>query len=355
MLDNSGNDARVLLNNKMDTNMQENSRTPTDSQSGLLEHDKVLLSRLQLFRNCDLDSSDMAHLLSLCNYRTLQEGELLLSKETENEKLYVLIKGRLVITLTDREDSLLTIVEPGECVGEMSIIERRAPSADVHAAELATVLEIGQETLWRMVSASHEISRNLLYIMSERLRYSNLVIADSFEMQRKFQRYAYTDSLTGLHNRGWLDDMFAREVSRTERESLPLCLIMIDVDHFKGFNDTYGHLAGDQALIKVGESIRQPLRPNDLVARFGGEEFSVLLPETKIEHAKIIAERLRERVYQTELGIIDGQLLPKVSISLGVTEYRPNHTLEELIAAADVAMYQAKQNGRNRVQIARPS
>ena len=317
-----------------------------------IEHDKLLLSRLQLFRNVDLHAPDMDELLSLCHYKQLKDGEELLSKNKENEYLYVLMNGRLVITLTDHEDSLLTIVEPGECVGEMSIIERRPPSASVVASEKATVLQVSQEVLWRMVSASHEISRNLLYIMSERLRYSNLVIADSFEMQRKFQRFAYTDSLTGLHNRGWLDDMFAREVSRTERDNLPLCLIMIDVDHFKKFNDEYGHLAGDQVLVTVGENIRKPLRPNDLVARFGGEEFSVLLPETKLEHAQIIAERLREKVCKATPGIVDGQEIPGVTISLGVTEYKPNYTLETMIASADVAMYQAKQNGRNCVQLA---
>jgi len=328
------------------------SENQTVMPSAAIEHDKILLSRLQLFRNVKLQTPEMEHLLSLCQYRVLKEGEELLSKNKENEFLYVLMNGRLVITLSDHEDSLLTIVEPGECVGEMSIIERRAPSASVSASEKATVLQVSQDILWRMVSASHEISRNLLYIMSERLRYSNLVIADSFEMQRKFQRFAYTDSLTGLHNRGWLDDMFAREVSRTERDNLPLCLIMIDVDHFKKFNDEYGHLAGDLVLKTVGENIRKPLRPNDLVARFGGEEFSVLLPETKLEHAEIIAERLREKVSNAKHGTIDGQKIPSVTISLGVTEYKPNYTLETMIASADVAMYKAKQNGRNCVQLA---
>ena len=332
--------------------MLSESENQTVMPNTATEHDKLLLSRLQLFRNVDLHGEEMDELLSYCRYRELEVGEDLLSKNVENEFLYVLMSGRLIITLSDKDDSLLTIVEPGECVGEMSIIEKRAPSASVSASEKTTVLQIAQDTLWRMVSASHEISRNLLYIMSERLRYSNLVIADSFEMQRKFQRFAFTDALTGLHNRGWLDDMFAREVSRTERDDLPLCLIMIDVDHFKKFNDEYGHLAGDQVLVTVGENIRQPLRPNDLVARFGGEEFSVLLPETKIEHAEIIAERLRERVSNAIPGVIDGKEIPGVTISLGVTQYKPNYTLETMIASADVAMYQAKQNGRNCVQLA---
>ena len=316
------------------------------------KHDKQMLSRLQLFRNVDLDNPEVSELLDQCPYRSLETDEVLLSTDKVNRHLYVLVSGRLVIQLGPYEEIPLATVEPGECVGEMSIIDERAPSAQVRASEPTIVLEIEQEILWRLVSVSHEISRNLLYIMSERVRYSNLVIADSLEMQRKYQRYATIDALTGLHNRGWLDDAFEREIKRSERDNLPLSMIMIDVDDFKQYNDTYGHLAGDQVLVTVGENIRKPLRPNDLVARFGGEEFCVLLPETKLEYAVEIAERLRERVSKADPGIIDGKQLPKVTISLGVTEYKPGYSLDTMIASADVAMYHAKQNGKNRVQVA---
>jgi diguanylate cyclase (GGDEF)-like protein len=234
----------------------------------------------------------------------------------------------------------------------MSIIDSRVPSALVRACEDTTVMVIEQDTLWRMVSESHEIARNLLYIMSERLRYSNLVIADSLEMQRKYQRYATTDALTGLHNRGWLDDAFDREIQRSERDQLPLALIMIDVDDFKQYNDVYGHLAGDRVLVTVAQSIRHPLRPNDLVARFGGEEFAVLLPETTLENAVVIAERLREHVSKADPGVVDGKQLPQVTISLGVAKRFPQYSLDMMIAAADVAMYHAKRNGKNRVEVA---
>jgi len=321
-------------------------------ETSTVEHDILLLSRLQLFRNVEMENSALLELLSQCNYRTLAKDEIILSTEAENHYLYILLKGRLVIQLAAHEDIPLATVEPGECVGEMSIIDSRVPSAQVRASEETQVLVIEQDILWRMVSVSHEIARNLLYIMSERVRYSNLVIADSLEMQRKYQRFASTDALTGLHNRGWLDDAFDREIQRSERDELPLALIMIDVDDFKNYNDDFGHLAGDQVLITVANAIRSPLRPNDLVARFGGEEFAVLLPETSVKNAKIIAERLRKRVSKADTGKLDSRQLPAVTISLGVAGRQPGYSLDMMIAAADVAMYHAKRNGKNRVEIA---
>jgi len=317
-----------------------------------VEHDKRILSRLQLFRNVDLDSPVLDALLNQCKYRELEDGDSLLSIDKANHHLYIVVRGRCVIQLGHYDEVPLGTVDPGECVGEMSIIDSRVPSASVLATESTRVLEIGQETLWRMVSHSHEVARNLLYIMSERVRYSNLVIADSLEQQRKYQRHATIDALTGLHNRGWMNDTFARELQRAEREDLSLCLMMLDIDNFKKYNDNYGHLAGDRVLISVGEAAIAPLRTNDLFARYGGEEFSVLLPETTMEQAVIVAERLRQRISETDPGILDGVPLPKVTASIGVAEYRPGYTLETLVAAADVAMYHAKNNGRNCVKIA---
>ncbi len=317
-----------------------------------IKHDMSLLSRLQLFRNVDLDSPALLGLLAQCDYCQLNTGEVVLSTEAENHHLYILLKGRLAIQLSPSDDIPLATVEPGECVGEMSVIDNCVPTTQVSALEDAQVLVIDQEILWRMVSVSHEIARNLLYIMSERVRYSTLVMADSLEMQRKYLRFASTDALTGLHNRGWLDDAFDREIKRSERDQLPLSLIMIDVDNFKNYNDDYGHLAGDQVLVTVAEAIRSPLRPNDLVARYGGEEFAVLLPETTVNNAKLIAERLREHVSATDAGMLDDKPLPKVTISLGVAGRQPGSQLDTLIAAADVAMYHAKSHGKNRVEIA---
>ncbi len=316
------------------------------------EHDMHILSRLQLFRNVDMENTGLMKLLLLCKYQQMETEQVVLSAQKTNHFLYILITGRLVIQLGKHDDLPLAVVEPGECVGEMSIIGSRTPSAQVRTLEPSTLLVIDQDILWRMVSVSHEIARNLLYIMSERVRYSDLVIADSLEMQRKYQRFAITDALTGLHNRGWLDDAFDREIKRSERDQLPLSMLMIDVDDFKQYNDAFGHLAGDKVLIAIAKAIRKPLRPNDLVARFGGEEFAVLLPETKVENAAIIAERLRLNVSKVDMGMLDDKLLPKVTISLGIAGFEPDFELNTMIAAADVAMYHAKRNGKNCIKVA---
>ena len=314
------------------------------------DYKRSLLQALELFQGVRPD--DVQDLLQRCDRRDLGAGELLLSPGAKNEYVFIVLSGSLNVHVGSPAGPILATMETGACVGEMSIIDSRVPSAQVSASEDTEVLVIEQDILWRMVSVSHEIARNLLYIMSERLRYSNLVIADSLEMQRKYQRYASTDALTGLHNRGWLDDAFDREVKRSERDQLPLALIMIDVDNFKSYNDDYGHLAGDQVLITVADAIRTPLRPNDLVARFGGEEFAVLLPETTVENAKIIAERLRKRVSEADTGTLDNEDLPKVTISLGIAGRQPGYSLDMMIAGADVAMYHAKRNGKNRVEVA---
>ncbi|MDH3343071.1 MAG: GGDEF domain-containing protein [Gammaproteobacteria bacterium] len=318
----------------------------------LSERDKRILSRLQLFRNVDLNNPAFNELLNQCSYRELKSGDALLSIDKENHYLYTVISGRCVVQLGHSDETPLAIVEPGECVGEMSIIDSRVPSAAVYAEESTLVLEIEKEMLWRMVGISHEVSRNLLYIMSERVRYSNLVIADSLEQQRKFQHHATIDALTGLHNRGWMNDVFEREIKRAERENLSLCLMMLDVDHFKKYNDDFGHLAGDRALISVAEAAKAPLRTNDLLARYGGEEFSVLLPETSMEQAVIVAERLRERISRADPGIHDGVQLPKLTVSIGIAEYKSGSSLKTLVASADVALYQAKNSGRNCIKIA---
>lgn len=310
----------------------------------------TLLRRLQLFRNVEIDS--LSECISRCTFREMKKGEQLLSPEVENTNVYLMISGRMEVYLDLDEATPLTVVEPGECVGEMSIIEGKNPSAYVITSELSQVMEVSQDVLWEMINSSHQVTRNMLHIMSLRVRFSNVVIADSLGNQKECMRHATIDALTGLHNRRWMDSMFEQEFIHAKRESLALSLMMLDIDYFKNYNDEYGHISGDKVLSSVADVLRGGLRPNDMIARFGGEEFAIMLPETNLQTAIDLANSLRKRVEQAKVKNDNGDLLPIVTMSIGVSaigeiDRENENTLIELIAASDEALYRAKKAGRN--------
>src|SRR2546429_686542 len=167
------------------------------------------------------------------------------------------------------------------------------------------------------------------------------------EGQGELERLSVTDALTGLYNRRHLMGTLANEVQRSRRLRRTFSVLLADVDHFKQYNDTHGHLGGDAALVKVAEILRKMTRGVDSVARYGGEEFVVMLIEAPIATAAAVGERIRARVAAEEFS--GG----KMTVSVGAAEY-PTHgdTPEELIASADAAMYEAKGEGRDRVMVA---
>jgi diguanylate cyclase (GGDEF)-like protein len=240
-------------------------------------------------------------------------------------------------------------MELGACVGEMSIIEDRDPSAYVIGAEASHLLVIHQSTLWAMVDASHAFAKNLLVVMSERVRSHNKVIAENYGEIRKFERHATTDALTGLGNRHSMEASFPREIQRCVHDGLPVSMIMIDVDNFKEFNDKFGHVAGDRALMAVSRTLRQQFRPNDVLVRYGGDEFAALLPGVDCEKAMVIADRVRRAVSgDTEEGD-DSMIQIPIRISMGVAALQGEGSLNDLMRRADAALYSAKRAGRDTV------
>jgi diguanylate cyclase (GGDEF)-like protein len=165
------------------------------------------------------------------------------------------------------------------------------------------------------------------------------------------------DGLTGAFNRRYFSEQFPREVLRAKRESTALSLLMIDVDHFKHYNDRYGHQQGDECLITVLEKIQDSIRrPADFTARYGGEEFAVLLPKTEFVGARLIAERIRSAIAGLELIADDGSV-HAVTVSIGMDTLRPGASSlgpEEFLKRADLALYDAKHQGRNRVRSFEP-
>ncbi|HEX7236185.1 MAG TPA: GGDEF domain-containing protein [Gammaproteobacteria bacterium] len=310
---------------------------------------RSLLQGIALFRGIDTDS--LSDLLPQCGRIDVQKGHVLLSPERENHCVYVVLSGRLTVHLGSLDAPKIADLGPGSCAGEMSLIEDKDPSAFVVANETSHLMVISHTLLWRMVDRSHTFCKNLLIVLSERVRSDNEYIANSLGVLRQAERNAQTDALTGLGNRHWMRTMFEREVTRALHSNKALCLMMIDVDNFKAFNDQYGHTAGDSVLVAVAEALREYLRPTDLVARFGGDEFSVLLPDLHVKQARQTAERIRQQI----AGMSPPSLATAVTVSIGLAERTPQDDVTTLVQRADAAMYDAKEAGRNRVAVAAES
>ena len=166
-------------------------------------------------------------------------------------------------------------------------------------------------------------------------------------------KYATLDALTGLNNRRQFEIRLKQEVSNSKRNNIPLCSIMIDVDYFKKVNDTYGHAAGDCVLKNVAEIIKNEIREYDIACRYGGEEFFIILPQTKLPEATSVANRLRKVFEESKMDIkdagVDGVSYLNVTASLGVCEYQSSMTADIFAQTTDKALYEAKMAGRNRV------
>lgn len=195
-----------------------------------------------------------------------------------------------------------------------------------------------------------DVDLSLLEIIAPQIAVA-LERADWQERATQFQLMSITDPLTGLLNRRYLEERLTEELNRSTRHSYPMSCLMIDIDDFKKYNDRNGHQAGDVALKITAHSLKASLRSADVACRYGGEEFCVLLPQTSVSEAGVIAERMRLRVAETVYPFGKQQPMGTVSISIGISTFAKNiDTAEKIIAAADRALYHAKAEGKNRIE-----
>lgn len=217
----------------------------------------------------------------------------------------------------------------------------------VHAENWCVMPRLGTE-LYLAIDAGpiYDVDGQLLAVV-ETLR----DMSSQKKAQTQLEFLATCDGLTGIANRRSFDEKLSAEWRRECRDSLPLALIMIDVDHFKLFNDTYGHQMGDKCLRKISEILTEAVRrPSDLVARYGGEEFALILPSIDMEGAEIVASRIRDGIARLAIVHSSGEG-GQVTVSIGIATAFPRKGMkqESLLLSADNALYSAKRNGRNRI------
>lgn len=302
---------------------------------------------LDVFQNVDF--SEIADLVGRCELINVNPQEAVLIEGRDNHALYQIVSGRLQVILDGVSKTPIATFGPGACVGELSILTQRVTSANVIALEPTRLLVIDENVMWTLIRRCHVFACNLLMVLCSRVRETNDRLRSSLHAEQHSAKVARIDALTGLYNRRWLDEVLLREARQCRRDGLPLSVMMIDIDHFKRLNDLHGHLVGDEVLRIVGLRLANAMRSCGLPTRYGGEEFLVLMPGIALEDACTTAEEFRDGFDRTALATTVGSL--KLTVSIGVSNLGPDGIPRLMMHAADQALYRAKENGRNRVEV----
>jgi diguanylate cyclase len=245
-----------------------------------------------------------------------------------------------IVAIHDAIDTAMTTA--GAYSASLQIASGDLGSGELDATRLRTLANALLAETRRMQDANHQLEMNLA------------ASRDDIEaLQRDLddvRREALLDPLTKVYNRKAFDDGLRRAVGRAEEHGDHMCLMLIDIDHFKRFNDTWGHQTGDQVLRLVAMTLKSNIKGKDMAARYGGEEFAAILPETDLEGAVIVADNVRKAVQAKELlKRSTNEKLGRITASFGVATYHPGDSPSSLIERADRCLYAAKHAGRNRV------
>ncbi|MGX4643436.1 GGDEF domain-containing protein [Massilia sp. SYSU DXS3249] len=308
------------------------------------------VENLELFRGADTAAASAA--LAECEVAQLTPGERI--EDPVRARLYIVLSGMLEVETDGHagaSDGSVTRILPGESVGEQSVLDDAANLDAVRAVEDTRLLVIESELAWELIDQSNAVARNLLRLMSFRIRAANALLRRRQKLGEFYRQLSLNDTLTGLYNRAWLADMLPKLVARARTQGSPLALLMVDLDNFKKFNDTHGHLIGDAALCAAANVIRDGLRPSDYAVRYGGEELMAVLPETTAELARMVADRLCQQMREAVLFPDMRVPMPHLTACFGVAVLGPDGDETSLIEAADAALYRAKNAGRNCVSV----
>lgn len=290
--------------------------------------------------------------------QTFQPGEVIIRENQPGNIFYIIREGNTVVFKGDlKSPAILGFRGMGEAIGEMALLENLPRSATIIALDVVTLWSFSRETFYLFLRENPSFSMNLMNMLSSRIRKSDEERMRGYAREKEqvvaletLSRQATHDPLTGLFNRRYLDQILFGEIAHARQSGSLVGILMGDVDHFKQINDRYGHKAGDSVLHSVGILMKSCVRSADIVCRYGGEEFVIVMPGASESIVGKCAEEIRRKFEETAIEYESSQI--QATISLGGAIF-PLHgtSVDEVFVNADRAMYQAKQGGRNRVVI----
>ncbi len=321
-----------------------------DQTSGFLEEVDIL---------ADLDPEELKRIAASLRRHDLEEGEALFREGDPGGELFVVESGcvGIRVRLEDGQELEIATMSRGEFFGEMSVFEKEPRSAtcvaktscclhSLHERDLSAVMEDAPRAAGKMM-------RRMLADTQRRLANTGEFLSDMVQWGESARKRAITDKLTGLYNRRYLDQTFEDLVDRARRRGACLAVVMVDLDRFREINEAYSEEIGDRVILAASEVFKRGLRDGDVATRYGGDEFTFVLPDTEPQAAVEIGESIREEVGR--IDILRGLSGPvdRVTTSQGIACF-PLHgdDAASLRSAADAALYEAKEQGRNRVVLA---
>ncbi|HWT71481.1 MAG TPA: GGDEF domain-containing protein [Oxalicibacterium sp.] len=309
------------------------------------------LADLQLF--AEVNDPGVAAIVAPCQIMHVATDEVIRHHPDEQMRVYIVLSGALCARSGDTDEHPRGMQEmrllPGESIGELSVLDNAPHFNTLLALQDSALLVIEADTLWRLINESNGVARNLLRQLSFRLRATSAQLRKREKLGEFYRQLSMVDGLTGLHNRAWLNDRLPEMVAEAHLQARPLSVIMIDLDHFKRFNDTHGHTGGDHALRAAAHVLVAALRPSDFAVRYGGEEMIVMLPGTDEAACMLVAQRLCERMREAVVFADMRIPLPQLTASFGIASLQTHQDAEALLAHADAALYRAKNAGRDQV------
>jgi len=278
------------------------------------------LSGQQLFRQVNLVG--LESLLHDCPSLKLREGAALIEPGQPNHMVYLVLVGSLHVYEGEPKGEPLAVIQKGECVGLVSLIDQRPGHVHIVAKQACRLLVIDEERFLALVNSSNAIERNVLSMVMQHWRGKNAGAPERGRLQQRIEKNSNIDSVTGLYNQRWLDGVLERQIMRAATDQKPLSLLAIAVDGLAEFKKEFGDELADHALAVVGQVVAAKVRPTDMVARHDSGHFIVVLPETDIPGAEVVATRVREAVAQTAIEIPGACRLPPLNVATGQVQMK---------------------------------